>query len=608
MSTFVALNIEPDDDSEEEIDDTKEIQIEEALKLYQNALKLHSQGPQYYGQAAQAYDSLFKSEIFKYRESISEYKRTQLQDPASQDIDILEDSVTETPTPLDVSETTSSVLPQTIYLSYKNRGQFVLDSLKHSIESSLWLQIDGASGSVDLSTASRSAMRCFAEALERDDTDLELWRKGARIGDALRSHRIARFCLESVLDGDDDGLGERFEQLGLEEAFAMQDLRQLLSALCDKLSLSQLPQKQPRKALLRLLKKRIDPFPYLPTGLDNGLATTSKLHPVGTPASRLLVKPIARTWTAVGKEILQVLTDEKENGTKLGPGFTLEIQLPGPDIAETPLPDLPIIQRISRSNRKEAGYDGAHDTEMSGTNADMVPKDSAEVVASPEELHADPVAINNKGVAPAAENRIRETSEKPTEAPTVPVVLPEDNRLQNTGAQEDDVKAASLRSRKRSSGSVGNDEPMDGGRVKSRRIRARESNAEALTQPDEVPFDQARYFEDRLEIFAHADQWMFGTVGSLLSKLGVEDLGTIDELKQILCSAREQHSPDNSTLDQRGETVLFQDLRGALENWNDEKGQIALHGSISTASQDSLSTMKMSGLSIFLEHSRQSNR
>lgn len=59
MSSWVALNIEPDEAVEEEVDDTKEIQIEEALKLYQNALKLHSQGPQFYPQAAEAYDALF---------------------------------------------------------------------------------------------------------------------------------------------------------------------------------------------------------------------------------------------------------------------------------------------------------------------------------------------------------------------------------------------------------------------------------------------------------------------------------------------------------------------------------------------------------------------
>ncbi|KAI5284966.1 Histone transcription regulator 3, partial [Ascosphaera atra] len=58
MSTFTALNIEPDTDVEEEVDNTAEIQVEEALKLYQNALKLHSQGPAFYKEAEAAYDAL----------------------------------------------------------------------------------------------------------------------------------------------------------------------------------------------------------------------------------------------------------------------------------------------------------------------------------------------------------------------------------------------------------------------------------------------------------------------------------------------------------------------------------------------------------------------
>ncbi len=65
MATFTALNLEPEDDIEEEVDDTKEIQLEEAFKLYQNALKLHSQGPQYHVQACEAYRELFQSEVFK---------------------------------------------------------------------------------------------------------------------------------------------------------------------------------------------------------------------------------------------------------------------------------------------------------------------------------------------------------------------------------------------------------------------------------------------------------------------------------------------------------------------------------------------------------------
>ena len=38
MSGFKALNIESDDESDIEVDDTKEIQIEEALKLFEDTL------------------------------------------------------------------------------------------------------------------------------------------------------------------------------------------------------------------------------------------------------------------------------------------------------------------------------------------------------------------------------------------------------------------------------------------------------------------------------------------------------------------------------------------------------------------------------------------
>jgi outer membrane protein assembly factor BamD (BamD/ComL family) len=53
----------PDSDSEGEIDNTQEIQIEEALKLYQQALRLHTD--RHWEEAQKAYDELFQSEIFQ---------------------------------------------------------------------------------------------------------------------------------------------------------------------------------------------------------------------------------------------------------------------------------------------------------------------------------------------------------------------------------------------------------------------------------------------------------------------------------------------------------------------------------------------------------------
>ena len=134
MSSWAALNIEPDEAIEEEVDDTKEIQIEEALKLYQNALKLHSQGPQFYAQAKEAYDALLDSEIFKYPESISDYKRVATQESEPQYDDTVAAGAAEALAEFDISDSTSSTLMQTIYLSYKNHGQYILDALRAALQ------------------------------------------------------------------------------------------------------------------------------------------------------------------------------------------------------------------------------------------------------------------------------------------------------------------------------------------------------------------------------------------------------------------------------------------------------------------------------------------
>ncbi|KAF5015373.1 hypothetical protein F66182_13320, partial [Fusarium sp. NRRL 66182] len=238
MASFTALNIEPAEDIQEEVDDTKEIQIEEALKLYQNALKLHSQGPAFYSQAKDAYDALLQSEVFKYPESISDYQRNILADGDNDDAAV--DALGE----IDVNDAAASALPQTIFLSYKNNGQFLLDVLKETLRKQPPSVHEQRAA---ITKESRSVMRMFADALERDDTDLDLWRKSARIGGAMNSYRLARYCLESVLVGDDNEVEVRTEQLGLDEAFAAEDLRKTIQALKDELSSIQAPPlKKPR--------------------------------------------------------------------------------------------------------------------------------------------------------------------------------------------------------------------------------------------------------------------------------------------------------------------------------------------------------------------------
>ncbi|KAH8695495.1 putative transcriptional corepressor of histone genes [Talaromyces proteolyticus] len=573
MASFTALNIEPAEDVPEEVDDTKEIQIEEALKLYQNALKLHSQGPDFYPQAREAYAALLESDIFKYPESISDYLRSTLPDA---DVD---DAAADALAEIDVNDAAASALPQTIYLSYKNNGQFHLDVLKETLRSN-----SGAPSTV--AKESQAALKMFAEALERDDTDLDLWRKAARLGGALNSYRLARYCSESVLVGDDNEVEVRTEQLGLDEAFSSEELQGLLRAIIDDLSTLQAPpSKKPRKALLRFARSHIqDPYPYLP-GLPKEISKTSLSTKSWSAhlTNRHMIVSADRTWYAIGKAILGLIRAEVQkpgNSTFIGISLPLREESPQSP-AHRSLPILP------------------KDVEMLETSVDPLTREEAPEVPAPVptlETVDDQSSIDRR-----AESQLRESLEGIYKPPVDGLKSAESHI-----AEDVECKSLNPNPRKRSSASVGNDEMVDGGRTKSRRTRARESNAESLLQTEDASLDQ-RYYDDRLEDYSHADQWMFGTVGGILSKIGVEDLGTIDELKHQVCESINKLRPaiDIQPPAKSPDMILANDLRSALATWDDEKARSAMQGDSSTALQD-LRGMNRSGLAIFLEHSRKS--
>ncbi|KAI9821387.1 MAG: Histone transcription regulator 3 [Thelocarpon impressellum] len=211
MSVFTALNIIPDDDSDEDVDNTKEIQIEEALKLYQTALKLHSEGPASFDEAYEAYDALFRSEIFSYPESLPE-PRTETLDLEDNGAEDYTDELVKAAAGSGAgSDGVPSTLPQILYLAYKNRGQFGLDRLRH--------QLENDSDRSEVAGAVATTLTSFSVALTRDESDLELWRRTSRVGTALGSSRISRFCLETVL-GEKVAVDGKSSPLGLEEAIA----------------------------------------------------------------------------------------------------------------------------------------------------------------------------------------------------------------------------------------------------------------------------------------------------------------------------------------------------------------------------------------------------
>lgn len=249
MSGWAAINLEPEDDPLDLIDDTKELQLEEAFKLYQNALKLHSQGPAHYDAARQAYDELFQSEVFKYPEAVSEFDHVQLEDTSS----VLQVPITDAVLPVSLGATadTANSLSQLVYLAYKSRAQFLLDTTH-----ALYDHVSTQSRSAQFEHYSLACLRSLndaAAALERDDTDLDLWKRTSRVSDVLHTVRIVRFGLESVLAGDEEG-EDAIDLSGLDEAFAKAELQSILNLVDDPLAKARISNLQPRDNLLSLLK------------------------------------------------------------------------------------------------------------------------------------------------------------------------------------------------------------------------------------------------------------------------------------------------------------------------------------------------------------------
>lgn len=587
MSSWVALNVEPDEASEEEVDDTKELQIEEALKLYQNALKLHSQGPEFFAQAAEAYETLLKSEIFKYPESISDFQRGAPQDAQTQGA--LEEAAADSIAEFDVSDSTSNLF-QMLYLSYRNHGQFLLDRIQTSLQKAPMAPEDARETSSQVTEASRNALGSFADALERDDSDLNLWRQSARLSSALQSYRLVRYCLESVLADDENRLEVRSEQLGLEEIFAEERLRSTLQSLFDALSASQIPIPKPKKALLKYLKQHADPYPYLPAIPADLQDLNPSRNSLALHTSRREISPSDPTWESVGKAILQALSDEEQTSNAVISNMSFGIILP--------------------RNAAELSNPGMDETEVSGKNDDGKRKIENEDVdmlqiseygaerdsSAPEkakELHVP--RENPSSIDQSAEKQLMESLERQSAQPTEVALAEDDANLEELEMKSSD------HARKRSSASAANDEQPEIGRMKSRRTRARESNFDGVGQPEEAVFDQEKFYEDRLEVFVNADDWMFSTISSLFCKFGIEALGSIENLREK-ASAENTSGPPQDV-----ETRLFQDLRGIIKTWDEEKSLLMQRKDDLSSLKDMQGTSR-SGLAVFLEHSRKSWR
>ncbi|KAI8962995.1 hypothetical protein F5Y11DRAFT_347021 [Daldinia sp. FL1419] len=471
---FSAINVEPEENIDEEIDDTREIQIDEALKRFQTALKLHAQGPKHYEEASEAYKSLFESDIFRYPESTTDFERAERQsDPRHLGLEVPFSQ------PLDVSQGdidgSGSSLPQTLYLAYKNHGQFALDHIRHLVK-------EGQdTGSIfkdkKVLAAAQKALYEFSTALDFDPSDAELWRRAARVAAFLNSARISRYCLEAAIELDDDPAVEEVEPPSLAEGFAGEQLRRQLDVLSDDLALSH-PIMAPflKKSIPGRLEKHVDPFPFLPN-------PTNSLIPPSPTASldqqkprRLIINVPVASWTDLGMSLVQLVAARGISGEAI----TLN------------LPDIP---------------DAEQDVEVLSHRPNPKLRENSRVVQS--ESKPPPQSKDDQ-------------SDSPKEG------------IAENGTAIEDLRAersVSVLSRKRSQSTAGLPDGVDEEVVdqkRSKRIRRRETAGEVM--------DTNTQYATQLQPFQAADQNLFQMTRNMIENLGVTDRDTLDRLAEILDS------------------------------------------------------------------------
>ncbi|KAL8732114.1 MAG: hypothetical protein Q9181_004067 [Wetmoreana brouardii] len=619
MSTFTALNVEPESDNEDEIDNSKEIQIEEALKLYQNALKLHSQGPPYYDEAERAYNALFRSEVFTYLESLSE---AQLVDIYGEDPDTLISSNDNIPIePLGAApnaDGSPSTLPQILYLSYKNYGQFVLDRLKqriletHSQDSST---TENANGSQPTSRVIASSLELLVEALDRDDTDMELWRQLSRIGDSLGSKRIARFCLEAVVNRDDLSLDVRPEPLGLQEIFAMEMLRNLLHLLDDDaVASSMAPLTRKQRKLVQSFEAHLDPLPFLPTPPPDPLNVSfsaDQTKPNAADAHRIAV-PL-RTWASCGKAILSQIQNEVQGLVNTGPGTSYSLLLPPSHASIDP-------KQTRNKNVKEPDDNGQPTTVSNvatfdaGSNGNMssLPTDS-----NLERKQVGSQEAGNKSKAQSKAPSESEVAEVPGDADLLVGKVNESDQsaapaatgkrnTQDADPKQDEARTMTLPTRKRSTEAAELDDGEDTGRSKSKRIKARASIEEPGPRKDPLAKQLEQWQQSELRYLDHIDEQALEHSAAILSIFGVAAVGSAKKPKADVLSLvgpQAERNTDTAKMSQKDCNTLTRDLAVSLANWNTQMSNVFLHG---TGFEDPISgagATRHSGLLVFLEQS-----
>ncbi|KAL4732249.1 Histone transcription regulator 3 [Fusarium chlamydosporum] len=545
MPAFQAINLEPEDNIDEQIDTTKEIHVDEALKRFQNALKLHAQGPRSREAAEAAYNELFESEIFKYREAKTDYERAERHADGQPEVSNLDASLTDGGLDVDAggADGVAASLAQALYLSYKNYGQFFVDKFKDASASDpAWkdttrLKYDDEH--------SRKVLNSWMTALDQDPSDPELWRKAARFAGAMNSHRIKRYCLEAAIELDDDPAVMEVDPPSLAEGMAGEQLKDQLKLLSDDMALSH-PIMAPwlKKKMPALLKRHLDPIPFLPD-------PTKSLIPPKDPATQ----------------------EQTQEDTEMGESNDASLAEPKSVSSWADL-GANLINCLETAAEAFDTCDGIVESSLEDVPMETPPNE-IESVASEIEVAVEKSTEKEK--SPEKDTTAKESKERKAGSEAT-----EDSQKATEQSQKE---SNGVSTRKRSQSAAGlpdGAEEENTTEKRSKRVRRRETlQAEETTDPSTLIANQ-------LQPYQGADQNLFQMTKSVLENLGVDDKSTFDFITELIDSCATEDRPGKI------KNLAACDLSSVIVDFREEVAKVFLHKN----EQASL------GPSSFLEHAK----
>ncbi|KAK2066723.1 hypothetical protein P8C59_000513 [Phyllachora maydis] len=518
MPAFLAINVEPEESFQDEVDTAKAIQVDEALKLFQTALKLHAQGPQFFDDAADTYNALFETEIFKFPESTTEYERAEKQRSGTLAVELT--LVSGLDAGAGDEDGIANTLPQALYLSQKNYGQFILDRIKHKARAAgPGPAREAVFEQQEVLDDARRALDKYAAALDWDPSDAELWRKTARVAAFLRSTRLSRYSLEAAIELDDDPAVVDVEPPSLAEGFAGIQLRNRLKVLGDDVAMTHPIMNTYRdRELPALLKRHLDPTPFLPDPTEN--LAPGKMPKDELRLPRAVLDVPAFSWSALGTALVHFITEVGQSGQ------ALHLQLP------------------------EALEDDVDHVQMELDQQIEAPDVHPQAAEEPAEVRLED----------AEGRKFRDNA---SESKDLLVTNGDAAATQDSAAKD---QAGTPATRKRSQSKAGFRDPGDeenGDHKRSKRTRRRDTAGEEVMDP-------STRLATQLQPYQAADQNLFQMTKDILENLGVTDKGTLDRIAEILdsCASEDRVS--------RVGNLSTNDLRNVIVNFDEELAEAFL--------------------------------